>query len=54
MGAYQAEIASFVNAIVTGSEPEAGLIDGLMSIRIALACKRSLAEHRPVRLDEIR
>lgn len=53
MAAYQAEIKSFVNAIVTGAEPEVGLIDGLMSIRIGLACKKSLQENRPVLLDEI-
>lgn len=53
MASYQTEIRSFINSIETGSEPEVGIKDGLMSIRIGLACKKSLAEHRPVRIDEI-
>ena len=53
MASYQAEIITFIHAIENGTDPEVGLQDGLMSIRIGLACKKSLAEHRPVRIDEI-
>ena len=50
---YAAEVRSFIDCIELDTEPEVGIVDGRMTIRIALACKRSLAEHRPVRIDEI-
>ena len=53
MAAYQAEVRCFVDSIEAGTEAVVGIKDGLMSIRIGLACKKSLAEKRPVRLDEI-
>ncbi len=53
MTSYQAEVRSFIESIKTGSQPEVGIDDGLMSIRLALACKKSMAENRPVKLDEI-
>ncbi len=53
MGAYQDEIKSFVNCIVNDIEPEVGIEDGLVSVKLAIACKRSMDEKRPVRLDEI-
>lgn len=53
MGAYQAEIRSFVDAIVNDTPTETTAEDGLMSIRIGLAAKKSLLEGRPVKLDEI-
>ena len=53
MGAYQDEIKSFVNCIVNDTEPEVGIEDGLVSVKLAIACKRSMDEKRPVRLDEI-
>ena len=54
MGAYQAEIRSFIECILKDTEPEVGIEDGLESVRLAMACKKSMEEHRPVRLDEIR
>ncbi len=53
MASYQSEIRSFVSAIQNDTDIEVGINDGLMSIRIGLACKKSLAENRPVRIDEI-
>ena len=54
MGAYQAEIRSFIDCIVNDTEPEAGIEDGLISVKLAIACKKSMDEGRPVRIDEIR
>ena len=53
MASYQKEMRLFVDAVANGTEVPVGLKDGLMSIRIGLACKKSLAENRPVRVDEI-
>ncbi|MDR1194837.1 MAG: inositol 2-dehydrogenase [Peptococcaceae bacterium] len=53
MAAYQAEIQSFFQCVAADSEPEADLEAGRVSIRLALACKKSLAEHRPVKIAEI-
>ena len=50
MAAYQAEIRSFIDAITNDTEVEVGVEDGLMSVRIALACIKSLAENRPVKV----
>jgi len=53
MAAYQAEIRAFFDCIANDTEPEVGIEAGRISIRLALACKKSLAEHRPVKLSEI-
>ncbi len=53
MASYQKEMRLFVEAVTNGTEVPVGLKDGLMSIRIGLACKKSLAENRPVRIEEI-
>ncbi len=53
MGAYQAEIKSFIDCIVNDTEPEVGIEDGLISVKLAIACKKSMDEHRAVRIDEI-
>ena len=53
MGSYQAEIREFINSIEQGCEPWVGIEDGLVSIKLALACAKSLKENRPVRIDEI-
>lgn len=54
MGAYQAEVRAFIESIANDTEPAVGIEDGLMSIRLALACKKSMAEHRPVKISEIK
>ena len=53
MQAYAVEIRSFVQAIEQDGDPAVGIIDGLESVRMGLAAKKSLAEHRPVGLSEI-
>lgn len=53
MAAYQEELRCFVESVRKGEPAVVGLSDGLMSIKIALACKKSLLENRPVRIDEI-
>lgn len=53
MAAYQAEVRAFIESIKNDTPVEVGVEDGLVSIRLGLACKKSLAEHRPVRVDEI-
>ena len=53
MASYQKEMRLFVEAVTNGTEVPVGLKDGMMSIRIGLACKKSLAENRPVKIDEI-
>lgn len=53
MQAYAGEIKSFVQAIERDGDTAVGIIDGLESVRMGLAAKKSLAEHRPVGLSEI-
>lgn len=50
---YVIEIDGFVNAIVNNSEIPATGKDGLMSVAVGLAAKKSAAENRPVKLSEI-
>lgn len=54
MAAYQAEVREFLEAIANDTPTPVGVDDGLQSIRIGLACKKSLAEGRPVKLSEIK
>ena len=51
--AYADELRSFVSAITARTPAEVTADDGLQSVRMAMAAKRSLLERRPVRLDEI-
>ena len=53
MGSYQAEVREFIECIANGTEPRVGIEDGLVSIKLALACSKSLKENRPVRVDEL-
>lgn len=54
MAAYAAEIRAFVAAIENDTETAVTVIDGLEPVRMGLAARRSLEEHRPVRIEEIR
>jgi len=51
--AYRAEIAAFVSALTQGRDPTPGAHDALESLRLALACTRSLNEGRPVRVQDV-
>ena len=53
MQAYAKEIRSFVNAIQDDTETPLGIVDGLEAVRMGLAAKKSLEEHRPVKISEI-
>lgn len=53
MGSYQAEIKEFIGCILKGEEPSSGIEDGLLSVKLAIACGKSLKENRPVRVSEI-
>ena len=50
---YALEIESFINAVINNSEIPATGKDGLMSVAVGLAAKKSVAENRPVKLNEI-
>lgn len=50
---YNREIREFVDALVTGRAMPVDGEDGLISIAIGLAAKRSVEQNRPVRVDEI-
>ncbi len=53
MGSYQAEVREFIECILKGQDPVTGIEDGLVSVKLAMACLKSLKENRPVRIDEI-
>ncbi len=53
MGAFTEEKRQFFDAIRKGSEVPVGGFDGLISVVIAEAAKRSAAENRPVKISEI-
>ena len=50
---YNQEIREFIDALVSGSEMPVGGKDGLISMAIALAAKKSVKEKRPVLMTEI-
>ncbi len=51
--AYANEMKAFVDAVNSGSEMPVTGEDGLRSIAVGLAAKKSLAENRPVKVSEI-
>ncbi|MBK6281773.1 MAG: inositol 2-dehydrogenase [Draconibacterium sp.] len=50
---YNQEIREFIDAIVSGSKMPVDGNDGLLSIAIGLAAKKSIQENRPVPLSEV-
>ena len=52
--AYRAEIGAFVAALRAGTPPQPGVFDAVESLRLALACTRSLREGRAVKVAEVR
>jgi myo-inositol 2-dehydrogenase/D-chiro-inositol 1-dehydrogenase len=50
---YNQEIREFIDALVSGGNMPVDGNDGLQSIAIGLAAKKSVAEGRPVKIDEI-
>ncbi len=53
MGAYTAEVNSFIQAVENDTPTEVGVVDGLKPVLIGLAAKLSLKENRPVKIKEI-
>lgn len=54
MKAYAAEISDFLDAISNDKQVPVTVNDGLQAVLIAKAADKSLAEHRPVKLSEIK
>ena len=50
---YNQEIREFIDALVSGNKMPVDGTDGLLSIAIGLAAKKSVAENRPVKIEEI-
>jgi len=50
---YACEMRLFVDAVVKNGEVPVGGRDGLLSVAIALAAKKSMQENRPVKVQEI-
>ncbi|MEE2828519.1 MAG: inositol 2-dehydrogenase [Myxococcota bacterium] len=50
---FQAELLSFVEALHSGRAPEVGGKDGRVPVLMARAANRSVAERRPVSLEEV-
>lgn len=53
MASFIAEMKQFIAAIVNDTEVPVGIHAGLMSVVLAKAAKKSLDEHRPVRICEL-
>lgn len=53
MQSFTQEMIDFVNAVENGAPVPVGIEAGLESVKIALAAKRSVLLHRPVKLSEI-
>lgn len=51
--AYRAEIAAFVASLRAGTPPQPGAFDAAESLRLALACTRSLKEGRAVKVADV-
>lgn len=52
--AYVAELSGFTDIVAGRAEPTCTVADALEAFLIAEACELSRAEHRPVRIDEVR
>lgn len=53
MDAYAKEIKCFIEAIENNTDAPLGVEDGLQPVLMGLAAKKSLEEHRPVKISEI-
>ena len=53
MAAYAKEIKCFIDAIEKDTDTPLGVMDGLEPVLMGLAAKKSLEEHRPVKISEI-
>ena len=53
MQSFTDEVAQFVDAIENDKDVPVGIHAGMQSVKIGLAAKKSVEEHRPVKLSEI-
>lgn len=53
MAAYAKEVKCFIEAIEKDTDTPLGVDDGLQPVLMGLAAKKSLEEHRPVKISEI-
>ena len=53
MQSFAIEVKGFVDAIENDTGTKVGALDGLMPVLMGIAAKKSLDEHRPVKLSEI-
>ena len=53
MQSFATEIKGFIHAIENDTDTPVGVEDGLKPVLMGLAAKKSVAEHRPVKLSEI-
>lgn len=53
MAAYAKEVKCFIEAIELDKDTPLGVMDGLEPVLMGLAAKKSLEEHRPVKISEI-
>ncbi len=51
--AFRLELEAFIEAVRDGRQPSPGPEDALETLRLAIACTRSRAEGRPVKLAEV-
>lgn len=53
MGSFSEEMRQFTEAVINDTEVPAGIHAGLQSVKIGLAARKSVEEHRPVKISEI-
>ena len=53
MDAYAKEMQCFIEAIEKDTDTPLGVMDGLKPVLMGLAAKKSMEEHRPVKISEI-
>ena len=53
MGSFSEEMRQFTEAVINDTEVPVGIHAGLQSVKIGLAARRSVEEHRPVKISEI-
>lgn len=53
MGSFSEEMRQFTEAVINDTEVPVGIHAGLQSVKIGLAARKSVDEHRPVKISEI-
>lgn len=53
MGSFSEEMRQFTEAVINDTEVPVGIHAGLQSVKIGLAARKSVEEHRPVKISEL-